>query len=118
MDRKRVVRRAHLRKKYRGKWRRVPIVVSGCEYYLSSDVVGKKGLGKYGYSLRKPARERRGALLRALAVEGYVWVLGRMKALQAVYSGNRSALQKLKLDMRWLIGNISRENRRCDGDGG
>ena len=118
MDRKKVVRRAHLRKKYRGRWRREPIAVRGCEYYLSLDGRSRKGLGKYGYSLRKPARERRGALLRALAVEGYVWVLGRMKALQALYSGNRSALQKLKLDMRWLIGSISREKRRCAEDVG
>lgn len=110
---KKVKRRSHLRRRYKGKTLKTPIVVRGTEYIIRrrrKRRIGSGSLARYGYSLRKPARERREALLDALEKEGIIKVLGRLESLRLLHAHNPAYAQKVSLDIRWL----EKRQRSCD----
>jgi len=92
---KRIRRRSHIRRVGNRKVR-----VRETEYLMYC----RRGLVKYGYSVRKPTKERRKALFKAAMVETPTWVLGQLQALMTIAKLKGSALEtaRIRQDMRWV----------------
>ena len=110
----RVKRRAHKRRKYRGRTLPKPIDVSETTFLIPDR--GRKGRGvkifdlqkgelsKHGYSLTEKTAVRRAALKKSVEEDGYKTVLGRIHALSIIHRRtNPIYALKAKLDRGWLV---------------